>query len=34
MTTLALILVIAAAAALAVWRGVAMYRYAFKKKDL
>jgi hypothetical protein len=34
MRTLELTIVIAAAAALAIWRGVAMYRYSFKKKDL
>jgi len=34
MRTLELLIVIAAAAALAIWRGAAMYRYAFKKKDL
>jgi hypothetical protein len=34
MRTVELLTVIAVAAALALWRGVAMYRYAFKKKDL
>jgi hypothetical protein len=34
MKTLELMLVIIAAAGLAVWRGVAMYRYSFKRKSL
>ena len=34
MKTLELAVVIVAAAGLALWRGVAMYRYTFKKKDL
>ena len=34
MRTLELTIVIAAAAGLAIWRGIAMYRYSFKKKDL
>jgi hypothetical protein len=34
MRTVELLVVIAAAAALAIWRGAAMYRDAFKKRDL
>jgi hypothetical protein len=34
MRTVELLVVIAAAAALAIWRGAAMYRSAFKKRDL
>jgi hypothetical protein len=34
MKTLELALVIAAAVALALWRGVAMFNYAFRKKNL
>jgi hypothetical protein len=34
MRTIELTIVFAAAAGLAIWRGVAMYRYSFKKKDL
>jgi hypothetical protein len=34
MKTFELTLVLLAAAALAIWRGVAMYNYAFKKKSL
>jgi hypothetical protein len=29
-----LILIVAAAGGLAIWRGVAMYRYTFHKRDL
>jgi hypothetical protein len=34
MKTLDLALVIIAAAALAIWRGVALYRYTFKRENL
>jgi hypothetical protein len=34
MKTLELMLVMIVAAGLAVWRGVAMYRYSFKRKNL
>jgi len=34
MRALELILVIVAVAALAIWRGVALYQYTFRKKNL
>jgi hypothetical protein len=34
MKALELVLVMIAAAGLAVWRGVAMYKYTFKRKSL
>jgi len=34
MKTLELALVVAAAAGLAIWRGVAMYRQTFRRKNL
>ena len=34
MKLIGLTLVIVAAVALAIWRGIAMYAYAFHKKDL
>jgi hypothetical protein len=34
MKLIALILVLSAVAVLVIWRGVAMYQYAFKRRDL
>jgi hypothetical protein len=34
MRVIELTIAVAAAAALAIWRGVAMYRYTFRKKNL
>jgi hypothetical protein len=34
MNLVGLVVVVAAAFALAIWRGVALYKHTFKKKDL